>query len=345
MRIADTYTAAKGAAAAPAGAAADNHGHAHPQREPARYPPITPYASGHLAVGGGHSIYWETCGNPLGTPVLFLHGGPGGGCSKTDRRWFDPQRYRIVLFDQRGCGRSTPFSSLTDNTTDHLIGDIETLRVHCGIERWVLMGGSWGATLALAYAQRFPKRVRAMVLRGIFTARRSELRWLYEAGVSHLFPDAWEQFLAPIPPAERHDPIGAYYEQLTCSDAATEMRAARAWCAWEDRLTTLLPAPPAYTEDDPALLALARIECHYFKHAAFLEEGQLIADAHLLRDIPGIIVQGRYDVIAPPATAWDLARAWPQAHLQIVPDGAHASSEPGNLRGLIMATDRFADCP
>lgn len=311
-------------------------------REPQRYPPIVPYASGSLAVGGGHRIYWEMCGNPLGTPALFLHGGPGGGCTKTDRRWFDPQRYRIVLFDQRGCGRSTPFGSLTDNTTDHLIEDIEKLRVHCRIERWVLMGGSWGATLALAYAQRFPERVRAMVLRGVFTARRNELRWLYEDGVSHLFPDEWEQFQAPIAQSERHDLISAYYAQLTCNDAAIEMRAARAWCAWEDRLTTLLPAAPAYADNDPAQLALARIECHYFKHAAFLEEGQLIANAHLLHGIACVIVQGRYDVIAPPASAWDLARAWPQATLHIVPDGAHASSEPGNLRCLMMATDGFA---
>jgi proline iminopeptidase len=312
---------------------------------PARYPRIEPYASGFLDVGDGHRIYWEQCGNPQGTPALFLHGGPGGGCSPTDRRWFDPQKYCIVLFDQRGCGRSIPQGSLHANTTQHLIDDIEILRKHCGIERWVLMGGSWGATLALAYGQRFPQRVRAMVLRGVFMARREELRWLYEegGGASQLFPDAWEEFVAPIPPAERNDLIGAYHARLTSGDAAREIAAANAWCAWEDRLTTLLPSPPACSAGDPALLTLARIECHYFKHAAFLAEGQLLADAHLLHGIDATIVQGRYDVIAPPVSAWDLARAWPQARLQIVPDGAHASGEPGNLRQLIAATDAFAD--
>jgi proline iminopeptidase len=318
----------------------------HQRREPTRYPRIEPYDSGFLEVDGGHRLYWEKCGNPHGTPALFLHGGPGGGCSPTDRRWFDPQRYCIVLFDQRGCGRSMPRGSLVANTTQHLLDDIEKLRIHCGIERWVLMGGSWGATLALAYGQRFPQRVRAMVLRGVFMARREELHWLYQVGggASQLFPDAWEHFVAPIPLAERQDLIGAYYTRLTCGDAAIETAAAGAWCAWEDRLTTLLPAPPAYAPEDPALLTLARIECHYFKHAAFVAEGQLLADAHLLRGIAAVIVQGRYDVIAPAASAWDLARAWPQAHLQIVPDGAHASSEPGNLRRLIMATDGFAEC-
>jgi proline iminopeptidase len=313
-------------------------------RMPIRYPRIEPYDSGFLEVGDGHRIYWEKCGNPHGTPALFLHGGPGGGCSPTDRRWFDPQRYCIVLFDQRGCGRSTPRGSLVANTTQHLIEDIEKLRMHCGVERWVLMGGSWGATLALAYGQAFPQRVRAMVLRGVFMARDAELRWLYQAGgASQLFPDAWEQFVAPIAPSQRGNLIGAYYDRLTSGDAAAEIAAAAAWCAWEDRLTTLLPSPPACDVGDPALLALARIECHYFKHAAFLAEGQLLAGAHLLQDIPAVIVQGRYDVIAPVVSAWDLARAWPQARLQIVPDGAHASSEPGNLRRLIMATDGFAD--
>ena len=316
------------------------------ERAPTRYPPITPYASGFLDVGGGHRLYWEMCGNPRGTPTLFLHGGPGGGCSATDRRWFDPERYCILLFDQRGCGRSTPHAGLHQTTTAHLIDDIELLRKHCGIERWVLMGGSWGATLALAYAERFPRHVRAMVLRGVFTARRSELDWLYkEGGAAALFPEAWERFVAPIPAAERQDLIAAYYARLTCGEAAVEMQAARAWCAWEDGLTTLLPSPPSFTDDADALRALARIECHYFQHSTFLEEGQLIAGAHRLRDMPGVIVQGRYDVIAPPVSAWDLARAWPEAELQMVPDGAHASSEPGILRRLIQATDTYADCP
>ncbi len=311
-------------------------------REPTLYPPIEPYASGFIAVGGGHQIYWEECGNPLGTPALFLHGGPGGGCTVRNRRWFDPQRYRIVLFDQRGCGRSRPCASLLENTTAHLVSDIETLRVHLGIERWLLMGGSWGATLALAYAQHFPARVRALVLRGVFTARRSELRWLYQEGASLLFPETWEKFLTPIPDAERQDLIGAYHARLTCGDAAREMRAANAWCAWEDAIATLEPQPAAYVDDDPATLAQARIETHYFKYESFLEDGQLIANAHLLYEIAGVMVQGRYDAITPPVTAWDLSRAWPQATLQIVPDAGHASSEPGNLRRLIMATDRFA---
>jgi proline iminopeptidase len=312
------------------------------RREPTLYPPIEPYASGHLDVDSGHRIYWETCGNPLGIPALFLHGGPGGGCTAGNRRWFDPQRYRIVLFDQRGCGRSRPHASVSANTTAHLIGDIESLRNHCGIERWLLMGGSWGATLALAYAQSFPRRVSAMVLRGVFTARRSELCWLYQEGASRLFPEAWESFLAPIPEAERQDLIGAYHARLTSGDPALEMGAANAWCAWEDGIATLEPQPAAYGIDAPATLALARIESHYFKHAGFLEEGQLILNAQLLKGIPGVIVQGRHDAVTPPASAWDLSRAWPQAELQIVPAAGHASSEPGNLRHLIMATDRFA---
>ena len=311
-------------------------------RAPALYAPLQPFASGHLAVDGGHSIYWEMCGNPLGTPALFLHGGPGGGCSARDRRWFDPQRYCIVLFDQRGCGRSTPHASIAANTTAHLLRDIEALRTHCGIERWLLMGGSWGATLALAYAQRFPARVRAMLLRGVFTARRSELDWLYRDGASRLFPEAWAQFLALIPAAERGDLVGAYHARLNCGVAALEMRAARAWCAWEDGLATLDAAPAPCRDDDAAQLALARIETHYFTHAGFVGEGELIANAHLLHDIPCVIVQGRYDAITPPVSAWDLARAWPQASLQIVPDAGHASSEPGILRRLIVAADGFS---
>jgi len=328
----------------PPGAGSQPGARAHILRAPALYPPIAPYASGMLDVGGGHRIYWEECGNPQGTPALFLHGGPGGGCSASSRRWFNPQAYRIVLFDQRGCGRSQPVASLTDNSTAHLLADMEALRIERGIERWLLMGGSWGATLALAYAQRFPARVRALVLRGVFTGRRSELRWLYQEGASQLFPEAWEQFIAPIPQAERHDLVGAYHARLNCGDPRLEMRAANAWCAWEDALGTLEPSAPGYAEGEIATLALARIEAHYFKHASFLGEGELIANAHFLEGIEGVIVQGRYDAITPPATAWELARAWPRALLQIVPDGGHASSEPGLLRRLLTATDRFA-CP
>lgn len=316
------------------------------QRAPTLYPAIEPYASGTLRVGDGddcgHQIYWERCGNPQGTPALFLHGGPGGACAARDRRWFDPERYSIVLFDQRGCGRSRPHASLQANTTAHLIKDMESLRSHCGIERWVLLGGSWGAALALAYAQSHPERVAAMVLRGVFTSRKSELRWLYQEGASLLFPQAWERFLAPIPAAERQDLIAAYHALLISADVTLQMRAANAWCAWEDRLATRYPEPPGYVEDDPATLALARIEAHYFKHDSFLEEGQLIANASLLHGIPCVMVQGRDDAITPPVTARDLARAWPQALLQIVPDAGHASSAAGIVQGLIAATDGFA---
>jgi proline iminopeptidase len=311
-------------------------------RAPALYPPIEPYDSGFVEVDAGHRIYWEMCGNPLGKPALFLHGGPGGGCSAVNRRLFDPQRYRIILFDQRGCGRSLPHASLEANTTGHLVGDMETLRIRFGIERWLLLGGSWGATLALAYAQAYPARVNAMVLRGVFTARRSELRWLYRAGASSLFPEAWDRFVAPIPEQERRNLIAAYHARLTCGDPAIETIAAQAWCGWEEEILTLESQPAAQSPDNRILLALARIETHYFMHGAFLKEGQLIRNAYRLRAIPAVIVQGRYDMVTPPVTAWDLHQAWPQADLQMVPDAGHASTEPGNLRRLIMATDGFA---
>jgi len=308
------------------------------------YPPIEPYDVGLTEVGGGHRIYWEMCGNPLGKPALFLHGGPGGGCTRDNRRLFDPERYRIILFDQRGCGRSRPHASLEANTTAHLVSDMESLRRTFGIERWLLLGGSWGTTLALAYAQAYPGRVSAMVLRGVFTARQSELRWLYQGGASFLFPDAWERFIAPIPDSERSDLVAAYHARLTNGDRAVEMPAARAWCAWEEEIMTLQPRPPAapFPADDAQLLALARIETHYFVHGAFLAEGQLMANAHRLLDIPGVIVQGRYDTVTPPVTAWELHKAWPQAQLEIVRDAGHASNEPGILRGLITATNAFA---
>ncbi|MDB5764183.1 MAG: proline iminopeptidase [Herminiimonas sp.] len=306
------------------------------------YPPIEPYDSGLIEVDGGHRVYWETCGNPLGKPALFLHGGPGGGCSAGNRRLFDPQRYRIILFDQRGCGRSLPHAGLEANTTAHLIGDIELLRQRFGIERWLVLGGSWGATLALAYAEAHPARVGALVLRGVFTARQAELDWLYRGGASFLFPEAWDRFLAPIPECERSDLIAAYHARLTCGDPLVEAAAAQAWCAWEEELMTLEPQPAAPVSDIAPLRAMARIETHYFMHRAFFEEGQLIGNAHRLHGIPAVIVQGRYDAVTPPATAWDLHRAWPQTDLQMVPDAGHASTEPGNLRRLVMATDRFA---
>ena len=317
------------------------------------YPPVDPYDSGFIEVDGGHRIHWEACGNPSGRPALFLHGGPGGGCSASNRRLFDPDRYRIILFDQRGCGRSRPHAStesgLRANTTVHLLSDMETLRRMFQIERWMLLGGSWGAALALAYAQAHPERVSAMILRGIFTARRSELRWLYREGASVLFPDAWERFVAPIPENERGDLVAAYHSRLAAAggDPAPAVAAARAWCAWENEIMTLLPdsgadLSPDPRPDDMSMLALARIEAHYFVNGAFLQEGQLISNAHGMSLIPGVIVQGRYDAVTPLVTAWDLHKAWPRAQFRIVPGAGHASSEPGTLRCLVAATHAFA---
>jgi proline iminopeptidase len=317
--------------------------HASTARPPELYPPLEPYDCGHLDGEGGHSIYWETCGNPRGRPALFLHGGPGGGCSVDNRRLFDPRRYRTVLFDQRGCGRSRPLGKLEDNTTALLLSDIETLRRRLGIERWLVLGGSWGAALALAYAESLPQRVSALVLRGVFTARQAELRWLYQEGASFLFPEAWDAFSGAIPAQQRADLLRAYHARLTCGDPAVELSAARSWCAWEHEVMTLLPqvAPPA--RDDAALRALARLETHYFVHNAFLTEGQLIERAHCLDGIPGVIVQGRYDAVTPPITAWQLRRAWPQARLNIIADAGHASSEPSIQSALVAATDLFAN--
>jgi proline iminopeptidase len=308
------------------------------------YPAIEPYEHGRLAVGDGHDIYWEACGNPHGRPALFLHGGPGGGCTPTHRRLFDPARYRIVLFDQRGCGRSTPHASLEANTTWHLVADAERLRERLGIERWLVFGGSWGSALALAYAETHPERVSALIVRGIFTLRRAELAWYYQYGASELFPESWERFLEPIPKAERHDLIAAYRARLTHPDRAVRLRAAKAWSVWEGETITLLPdlEIAAHHEEDEFALAFARIENHYFTHGGFLVEGQLIDDAHRLRDIPGVIVQGRYDVACPARTAWDLHRAWPTARFVVVPDAGHAVSEPGILHHLVEATDAFA---
>ena len=307
----------------------------------ALYPAITPNACGHLDVGAGHAVYWETCGNPEGIPALFLHGGPGGGCGPSSRRFFDPARYRIVLFDQRGCGRSTPGGSLNANTTAHLINDIETLRLHLRIDKWLLLGGSWGATLALAYAEQYPERVLAMVLRGVFTARQSEIDWLYgRTGAAMLFPEAWARFAGFIPDAERADLLAAYHRRLTNNDTAREATAAREWCLWENTLATLLPSPLLL--DETSLRTLARIETHYFVRHSFMADGQLIYNAARLKDIPGAIVQGRYDAIAPPITAWELCAAWPSATLTIVPDAGHVASEPGIAEALVAATDQFA---
>ena len=309
------------------------------------YPPIEPYASGTLDVGDGHTLYWERCGTQGAKPVVFLHGGPGGGCLPNHRRQFDPARYDILLFDQRGCGRSTPHANLEANTTWHLVADIERLREMLGIERWMVFGGSWGSTLSLAYAQTHPQRVTELVLRGIFTFRQSELDWLFRQGASEIFPDGWEEFVAPIPPEERSDLTAAYHRRLTGSDRAEQLRAAKAWSKWEAQTVTLLPDPHVieeFTEDEFAI-AIARIENHYMVHKGWLEEGQLIANVDVMRHIPAVIVQGRYDCCTPPATAWALHKAWPEARLEIVPDASHLYNEPGILDGLIRATDAFAN--
>ncbi|HOI65967.1 MAG TPA: prolyl aminopeptidase [Thiomonas arsenitoxydans] len=308
------------------------------------YPPIEPFKTGVLDTGEGHQIYWELCGNPQGQPAVFLHGGPGSGCSPDHRRLFDPQRYCVLLFDQRGCGRSTPHASLENNTTWHLVADIERLRTLLGVDRWLVFGGSWGSTLALAYAQTHTARVSALILRGIFTLRREELLWFYQEGASWLFPDLWEGFLAPIPVAERGDLIGAYRKRLTGADPAAQLACARAWSVWEGQTIRLLPdaVNAVHHAQDAFSLAFARIENHYFVHEGWMEQGQLIRDAGKLAEVPGVIVQGRYDVCTPVRSAWDLHRAWPQADFQLVPDAGHAYNEPGILSRLIEATDRFS---
>jgi len=313
----------------------------------ALYPPIRPYRTGYLRVAPLHRLYFEESGNPAGKPVVFLHGGPGGGTSPAMRRFFDPRRYRIVLFDQRGCGRSTPHASLVDNTTWHLVEDIETLRMHLGIARWQVFGGSWGSTLALAYAQQHPAQVTELVLRGIFLLRRSELDWFYEDpfGAGSLFPDLWERYTRPIPPRERGSMMRAYYRRLTSEHRATRIAAARAWSVWEGATSYLLASKNYLAKfDDPDYAAaFARIECHYFVNRGFLKrDDQLLRDVRRIRHIPAVIVQGRYDVVCPLRSAWDLHRAWPEAELRIVPDAGHSAFEAGITRELLAATGRFA---
>ena len=311
---------------------------------PGLYPDIQPYAKHHIAVTPPHVLYVEECGNRAGTPVLFLHGGPGSGCEPYHRRFFDPARYRVVLFDQRGAGRSVPHADLTDNTTWHLVADIERIRERLGIERWLVFGGSWGSTLALAYAQTHPERVSALVLRGIFLCRDDEIRWFYQEGASRLFPDYWADFVAPVAPADRDDMLGAYHRLLTGADDIARMAAAKAWSTWEGRTATLLPNPSVVNHfgDPHVALSLARIESHYFVHQAFLRPGQLLEDAARLAGIPTVIVHGRYDVICPLENAWALHRALPGSELVIVPDAGHAASEPGIRSALVETTDRFA---
>jgi len=311
----------------------------------ALYPEIQPRQDGRLAVGDGHELYWELCGNPDGKPAVFLHGGPGAGCDDRARRFFDPGRYNVLLFDQRGSGRSRPPASLAENTTWTLVEDIERLRQSLGIERWLVFGGSWGSTLALAYAQTHPERVSGLVLRGIFLLRRSEIDWFYQSGAGTLFPDVWEEYLAPIPPEERHDLLSAYHRRLTGADHQVALAAARAWSVWEGATSFLLPDPEhiQHSGEDEFAVALARIECHFFVNRGFFRaEDQLLAGVDRIRHIPSVIVQGRYDVVCPMATAWDLHRAWPEAEFVVVPDAGHSAFEPGIARALVAATDRFA---
>ncbi len=312
-------------------------------RPSALYPPIQPHASGMLDVGDGHQIYWECDGNPEGRPALFLHGGPGGGCNTDYRRLFDPERYRAVLFDQRGCGKSRPMSETAGNDTWRLVADIEKLRLHLGVDKFVVVGGSWGAALALLYAQTHPRAVRALVLRGVFTARRREIDWLYRRGASELFPERWEAFASFIPEGERGDLVRAYHKRLFCGDRDVELEAARSWCTWESALMSVAKRSGDFSAGGGEhTRALARIEAHYFVNDTFLAEGHILANMDKVAGIPGIIVQGRFDVVTPPVTAWEVHKRWPGSRLDIAHDAGHATSEPGIARKLVEATDFFA---
>ncbi len=308
------------------------------------YPEIKPYARHELAVESPHVLYVDESGSADGLPVLFIHGGPGAGCDAASRRYFDPNLYRIVTFDQRGCGRSTPHASLEGNTTQALIGDIERIREHLGVDKFVLFGGSWGSTLALAYAQAHPQRVLGLILRGIFLCRPQEFRWFYQEGASRLFPDYWEDYLAPIPLEERGDLMQAFYKRLTGSDQIAQMHAAKAWSSWEGRTATLRPNPQVVERFSEAhrALSIARIECHYFVNDAFLEPDQLLRDMPKIAHLPGIIVHGRYDAICPLDNAWALHQAWPNSELQIIRDAGHSAAEPGITDALVRAAEQMA---
>lgn len=313
-----------------------------PQRD--LYPEIEPYETGWLSVDDIHTLYWEQSGNRQGVPALFLHGGPGSGATAAHRRFFDANHYRVVVFDQRGAGRTTPLGELHDNTTPHLVEDLEALRQHLEIERWLVFGGSWGSSLALAYAEAHPERCIALVLRGIFLCRKFEVDWFLR-GMRRFFPEAWRRFTEYLPEDEREDLLGNYYKRLTNPDATVHMPAARAWSQYEGSCSTLRPNPEAVAAfaDPRVALGLARIEAHYFVNHLFMEEGQLLRDAHRIADIPGAIVQGRYDVVCPIVSADDLSRAWPGASYTIVPDAGHSAMEPGIRTGLVNATNRFRD--
>lgn len=320
---------------------------AHPVKDPINwlYPEIEPYRTGRLRVSDVHELHFEECGNPAGKPVVFLHGGPGGGTDGKMRRFFHPEKYRIVLFDQRGSGKSTPHASLEANTTWDVVEDTEKVREHLGIAKWQVFGGSWGSTLALAYAEKHPDRVTELVLRGIFLLRRKEIEWFYQEGASILFPDAWEPYFAHIPEGERGDMVAAYHRRLTSDDPAVRLAAAKIWSGWEGATSKLLPdaAFTGHYEEDEFALAFARIEAHYFQNRGFFEvDDQLLRDVGRIRHIPGVIVQGRYDVVCPIFSAWALHRAWPEADFIVTPDSGHSAFEAPNSRALVAATDRFA---
>ncbi|CAK0777148.1 Proline iminopeptidase [Gammaproteobacteria bacterium] len=310
------------------------------------YPPLEPYTTRRLPVPGGHTLHIEECGHPAGLPVLFLHGGPGAGCEPWHRRFFDPSRYRVILPDQRGAGRSTPHAGVEHNTTGALVEDIETLREALDLQDWLVFGGSWGSTLALVYAETHPQRVRGLILRGIFLCRDEEIRWFYQDGANWLFPDEWEGFVAPIPPMERDDLVTAFHRRLFGADELARMAAAKAWSIWEGRTATLRPDEGVikHFANPHTALSLARIENHYFSHQSFLEPNQILRNAARLANIPGVIVQGRYDVVCPLRSAWELHRAWPASQLHIIPDAGHSAIESGILAALVEATDYFAGC-
>ena len=312
---------------------------------PGLFPEIEPFDSGRLRVDEVHEVYYEQCGNPDGKPAVFVHGGPGGGCSPVHRRFWDPSRYRIILFDQRGCGRSAPHAELRNNTTWDLVADMEQIREELGIERWQLFGGSWGSTLSLTYAQQHPDRVSEMVLRGIFLLRRREIQWYYQEGASRIFPEAWQKYLAPIPEEERDDMVGAYYRRLTSTKREERIEAARAWSVWEGSTSRLVPDPElvARTGDAAFAEAFARIECHYFINGGFFQDdNELLNGLHRIAHIPSVIVQGRYDIVCPVESAYQLHQAWPGSELTITPQSGHSALEPEITSHLVAATERFA---
>ena len=309
------------------------------------YPPIEPYNHGKLKVSELHTIHYEESGNPNGKPVIFLHGGPGGGIAPMYRQYFDPEQWRVVIFDQRGCGQSTPYAELQENTTWDLVADIEKLRQKLGIDRWMVFGGSWGSTLSLAYAQTHPDRCKGLILRGIFMLRPSEIRWFYQEGANHIYPDAWQEYLKPIPIEERHDLLSAYHKRLTSEDRQVRLEAARAWAVWEASTSKLIPSKASKLRFGQAEFAeaFARIECHYFVNKGFFKrENQLIENVDRISHLPGVIVQGRYDVVCPMISAWELHRVWQSAEFIVIEDAGHSVSEPGIKDALIEASDRFA---